>query len=729
MYDFTVAAESNPYLADLSLDNTTPTRHSELHPLYTSDHSSSGYSQATANLLAVSALRALGRLGGYMLGDLATPTNEYATTALSKLLTAPLAKLLRYKNPKDLLLALNENVEKCSKFWNVGMRNELLEFVNRIDSERGSGVRNDDLAPASSFHFSALKDEIMIGGVYIRIFVKQAEISDVEDPYKFCRDLLQFVSNALAGVREDDGSSFTSILESLPGAVIDALKVLASSNLFIAEELIRMESSVSTVFRLLDVRFPSEILEPTVLLFRRLCLNSDFVSTSARQYPNCAQTLIRFLCLGTGQVAAEAWLAVESFVSNFDGSDVFLQFDGTLYLLGIIFGSLGYCHLHTHRLKAVALLSKLMLNPVKGSEAATSLRRFIPEPLVRLLKGRAAEATLKVFDSVSETPELFWTLKMREEARSAVRELLHFDGDSHAGFLRRLALPPSYSIFYAELADEIYIGGVYIRLYLKQRTYRLQNPVFFLEQLLVVWESAFNSQVPQSSAANGDYNSSHSELILGKEDFLGMLTSCIICVMSTEDGISDHLFSWGLDHRLFSLMATALSTDKRGVPLVSALRLVKELVSVRGSHINNTVANAETSIIFTLMNALKASNDPSSLEVHKDAVLTAEILKIIFQHAMYPTLDALVNDAITAKLPEFILDNILAAELTHVRNYSALRINAVETLKAMCECDEYADLLISLLSSRKIWNKYRSQSQDLFISVIVAYKACCSLFI
>jgi hypothetical protein len=55
------------------------------------------------------------------------------------LLTAPLAKLLRNRRPRELLTSLNENIEKPTKIWNIGMRKEILAFVLKTDQEREPG--------------------------------------------------------------------------------------------------------------------------------------------------------------------------------------------------------------------------------------------------------------------------------------------------------------------------------------------------------------------------------------------------------------------------------------------------------------------------------------------------------------------------------------------------------------------------------------------------------------
>jgi hypothetical protein len=98
-----------------------------------SDESLRGiYCQNSSNMHAVLAAKALGRLAGVMFHDLASPPNQPLITALSQLLTLPISKLLRNRRPWDLLVALNQNVERTTMIWNLSMRRELLSFVLQV---------------------------------------------------------------------------------------------------------------------------------------------------------------------------------------------------------------------------------------------------------------------------------------------------------------------------------------------------------------------------------------------------------------------------------------------------------------------------------------------------------------------------------------------------------------------------------------------------------------------
>ena len=644
-----------------------------------------------------------------------SPPNNEVQSALRNLLTEPLAKLLRNEDPGELLLALNENVEKCNKIWNLSMRQELLEFVRRINNQRTPGFVENDLNVASNFYFTRTRDEIMLGGIYVRVFVKTAEIAEIENPSLLCKELLYFLNSCLMDSSDDNSLVFENENSSFPVIVVEALNILACSRQYIIDDIIDFEDGIITLFRLLDVRLKPEVLDPLCQLLKRLCTSSEFVK-AATSKNGCTWRLIRYLCLCSGSSSTDAWNAAEGFISTVEGLEAFIESHGIVYMIGIIFGSLGYCHAYTNRVRAVGIISKLMWNPLKGSTAAAILRRFIPEPLVRLLKSKALDATLKVLDTISETPELIWTHDMKDELRTAVNTLLSHEGDAHYGFGRPIILAPDFAVVYKNLRGELYVGEVYIRLYLKQRTFRLTNPVHFLEQLVVVWENSFNNQVPLSRDNILNPSTNSTDLVLGNEDFLSLLTSSIICVLSTEADTLDHLISWGLDHRLFEFLQRAIDTSRRGVPMVCILRLLKWIVG-SSSALTHLCANMDCKVVLNLLRESMRNDLNSANKLQYDAVIAAEVMKIIFHTASFPIIDILVREAINVQIPEFILDDVLSSNIEYVRNPNNLRIYCVDTLKAMYEASGSTPHLQDLLNGHKAWRRYRTQSHDLFLVV------------
>ena len=86
------------------------------------------------------------------------------------------------------------------------------------------------------------------------------------------------------------------------------------------------------------------------------------------------------------------------------------------------------------------------------------------------------------FTTECRTPELIWNDEMALQFRQAVGEqldLLHTRQleDSTA----RLELDPAHQVEYSALDDEIYIGGIYVRLFLQNPQFDIRRPEKFIE--------------------------------------------------------------------------------------------------------------------------------------------------------------------------------------------------------------------------------------------------------
>ncbi len=311
---------------------------------------------------------------------------------------------------------------------------------------------------------------------------------------------------------------------------------------------------------------------------------------------------------------------------------------------------------------------------------------------------------------------------MQNELRTALSALL---GSTSEAFNKPIEISVDYTVAYRQLTNEIYIGGVYIRLFLKQPTFRLSNPVFFLEKLIEFWENSFNTQVPSDAKKTSYEKDSYDSkaLVLGKEDFISLMTSCIVCVIKGEQSVIDHLLSWGFIHTMTELLSRALDGDRRGTPAISIARMLHLLVQ-RVDVIEN-LASAPADIIKQLTRLLDAGNvllgrPGSTPALPAEAALIVELLKKIFQCTASRSLPLFVQAAMNSNLINYVLDHVIGATkemLSEVRNTSALRIHAVDLLKAIIAADDFnAATLQLLLDSHPNWSEYKDQSHDLFIT-------------
>jgi hypothetical protein len=154
--------------------------------------------QRAANLHAKLAVRTLARLGGYLEGDLASPKNTLVRRCAAALLTPPLAKRLARPSSDPLLRILNGSEESSTVIWTPGMRKELITFLGAAleHLSRSGGVA--DMAPAAGLRYSALKEELRLAGIYVRLYVAEPGVA-LEDPYALVVGLLAHVAFSRAG--------------------------------------------------------------------------------------------------------------------------------------------------------------------------------------------------------------------------------------------------------------------------------------------------------------------------------------------------------------------------------------------------------------------------------------------------------------------------------------------------------------------------------------------------
>ncbi|CAM9130814.1 unnamed protein product, partial [Ectocarpus fasciculatus] len=597
------------------------------------------FNQHAANMHAALAAKALGRMGGFMFDELASEKQEPLVICLQKLFTVPIAKLFRNRRPQELLNALNENVEKPTKIWNVGMRSELLTFLLRTDKERIPGSNEEDTKYTDTFAYSNLTEELCLCGVYVRVFNKNGDISDIDDPSVFTKELITYLWNNVIGPQATYDENDV-VQKSHVDYVTEAIKTMAANHDYTAGDIVEVAHGIDVVFSLIHNQSYFNMFAFGVELMVSLCVLPEFVNAVIEYKYKRLWIMVKALCLLDHPSVPRLWAAAENVASTPDGLQALIDNGAILKMLGIIFGVPGYNIAFQNRLAANTILAKFLWNPIKGSDAAFILRRFLPEPVVLLLRSRAGQASLQALDETTENPELIWTKEMQGELRDAAAKLSEEAAleivQTDDSFREAIDLPLDYYVKYRQLEHEMFIGGVYVRLYLKQPTFRLSNPVLFTEKLVEYWDSSFEIQVPDPNVPRRTMASDAGDaksIVLGKEDFFSLVSSCIVCVLKGEPAILEHILSWGIVHHYVVLLARAVSTGKKGSPMVCIIRILRQLIDKPAVVYN--IASSSVDPIKWLMLAMVAEGtggvEPGGPKnLHKESTICCEVLKKIF---------------------------------------------------------------------------------------------------
>ncbi|GLC44152.1 hypothetical protein PLESTM_001561500 [Pleodorina starrii] len=636
---------------------------------------------AARSLHAVLAAQALSRLAGLLPAPHTTPACAPARAALAALLTEPLASRLSEPDPRPLLGLLGGTHETCRVIWNPAMRQELLTFLEQSTHTAttptaathdliGDLMGLTDLASASasasaasgaasgevgadavsrlcSFSHTSLAGELVVGGVFVRVFNERpSELPP--DPPAFCKALVRFLFDALLPLPP-------AILPP-PASLPPLLAVLAATARLLDSEP-----------RLLGVLASRSALSPFVACLQPAAYAALTTNPQPQPQPPTAEAAVaeqqkRGSSGGgdgggdrpVGQSApsglASAWywadrLAVagmallsraaqhgaclEAFADEHCGRLLFwllhrppslealaaalrllravagqapaagvaaLQ-GGWLYLLEVLLhrGTWPWqqqTQTQTHqalqtqsqsqtqtqqtevqvqaqaqrmaagmggvgggggkgaaeeaaeaaaadeaRCEAAALLGRLMAHPTHGSLVRLSLQRLLPPGLVAAIAEGPPGVVLQALTQRVETPECIWDGEMASNAATQVAVLASELRARQAEGQYDWALPPGTAVQYDKLRGELFVGGAYVRLFLKSPQHPLRHPAKFGEGLL-------ERYLAELSGPSRD------------TDLLVLLAAALVALLRSHSLLSEQLCRGGYVSKLLSQLGT-----------------------------------------------------------------------------------------------------------------------------------------------------------------------------
>lgn len=629
-------------------------------------------SQAASNTHARLSARALGMLCGVLKHPgLEAPCNEALYAAVSKLLTPPLARMLRNKRTGNLLRALNSNIESPVRIWNVKMRNELSAFVlareNERPEERCHSLDDQLRIVNTSFEYATLKNEITIGGVYLRVFNgaggDRGSLNEIPSLSSFAKNLFNFIARCLNESQKGTENWAPLVEYKIEDSVDEPLLCSIEDPKFeMALHALRVIMRVDGMID--DIMFDNECHGPSILLtllelpqeskaFGVGCEILAMVSPKQAFADAVASqgTLWRLLHVlqrhdansdrDTGDATEsqalavrqqKGWSLLEALSSSPSIASQLIQGSGWIELLGIVAGYSGFTKTWTSRQGAAKALSRLLWDPSTGPLASALVQRLLPNALAVVLKEEGPDSMLRIFDGESETPELIWGSEMRSELRLALAEKLdeRFSGSFDT---QKYDLPPGFRVQYRKLEDELYLGGVYVRLYLKEPTFNLRDPTTFLKHVLQRWThemELFTLQKGETGDDEAPPEDSH-QVVTASQDKLELVTSATVYLCKVRANLCDKLAEWGYITKSVAFMKDVLIAEMIGAPLLSIIRLLHvasnrmpnvEMIAVAGS------GSGFDGIVDYTMQAIGSDS------LHPDCAFIVEMLKKVFKLAL-----------------------------------------------------------------------------------------------
>ncbi|AQL05340.1 DnaJ homolog subfamily C GRV2, partial [Zea mays] len=721
--------------------------------------------QIAKNLHAVHATQALSKLCGLSGDDILYPDNKPAYNALKALLTPKLADMLRNHPPKELLSNLNSNLESPEIIWNSSTRGELLKFVDQQRASQGPDG-SYDLTESHSFTYEALSKELNVGNVYLRVYNNQPDF-EISDQEEFCIALLKFIVElvlqwnsinletihqhgsvteaSMSGNDEVSDSTIEGKMDNSSGkqstdgdseviinlqSGLTSLQNLLTSNPGLAAVFASKERLIP-LFECLALHVPSESTSPQICL-SVLSLLTKHASCLEAMVAERMSLILLFQILHCNPPCRDGALAVlYSLASTPELAWAAAKHGGVVYILELMLPLQEEIPVQ-QRAVAASLLGKLVGQPMHGPRVAITLARFLPDGLVSAIKDGPGEAVVSSLELTTETPELVWTPAM---AASLSAQLATMASDLYQEQMKGRVVDwdvPEQASGQHVMKDEPQVGGIYVRLFLKDPKFPLRNPKRFLEGLL--------DQYVSSVAAT------HHEAIATDPELPLLLSAALVSLLRVHPVLADHVGYLGYVPKLVAAMAYEGQRETMASGQASSGSQAEPGEHDNSSHSEATVQTPQERVRLSCLRVLHqlassttcaeamASTSAGTPQVipllmkaigwQGGSILALETLKRVVG-AGNRARDALVAQGLKVGLVEVLLGILdwRAGGRQGLRNKmkwneseaSIGRVLAVEVLHAFATEGAHCARVREVLNSSDVWSAYKDQKHDLFL--------------
>lgn len=628
--------------------------------------------QKTANNLAKLSVKALARMGGYLVGELATPENPAVKKSLAALLTPYVARKLSKDNPHEMLKLLNSNTENPYLIWDNSTRAELSDFLEKNQELRTRDQQ--DAAYGSEFVFSAHAKELIVGEIFVRVYNEQPSFP-LEEPQKFGEALIdylgsqaQYLHSLMALTASEIDTSKTGAhnarLEKI-GLALEALRNVIKGNPGVETRCI---GHFKLLFSLLRLTGAEKLQKLALEVVASVTGNGKCIANIADA------DVLAYLLLTLHTLPSSCVLVLDTLYALMSNTKVVkeaMNKGALVYLLDLFCNSTN----PQVRSRTAELFAKMMSDKLIGPKVRIVLSKFLPSIFMDAMRD-SPEASVQMFEANHENPELIWNDDAREKVSITTKELKHKHyqiqkDDPYATW----RLPDNFVITLDDVVEEFVVGGVFLRLFVSQPNWVLRKPKEFMVSLM----DKFISLTTKPNMNN---------------EQLEMVTQAIVSFFNAQPPLLDQVPALGHIPQIFQVMASS----NNSVPKY-ALQVIHVLA-------NNELcvrSMAQTDGIRLMIVAMRSREDAMGL--------AAETLNRMFEKNH----TELVAQALRVDLVKFLL-TILDSPLTGVKNASGTKAQIVKALKAMLKDLNYGEQVNQILEASPIWSSFRDQKHDLFLS-------------
>jgi DnaJ family protein C protein 13 len=331
-----------------------------------------------------------------------------------------------------------------------------------------------------------------------------------------------------------------------------------------------------------------------------------------------------------------------------------------------------------------------------------------------------------------------WDSRMAGQAAAEVAQLAAAIRKQHAAHSYDWSPAASYQLQYDSLRGEVYVGGVYVRLFLKNPKYAVRDPVKFAEALVERY-----LQELTAAAAGGKGAAAALDRCL-------LLSAAAVALLQGHGLLADHVAQLGYSGRLLGLLAGRTAR----IPAVqqqqgqqqqqqaapdelggSILRLLHQLAASPGASEGLAIAtgaplvptlvtamawghSANILVLETLKRALGLGNRQRDLLVGQ-AVQVGLTQKLL---AMLDWRSSRVSSSGNGSAAGAAVDSPgqpgaagSSATQAQEQEQAVERTLAVDVLRLLAEDGAYASQVNALLGNSPVWAAYRDQRHDMFL--------------
>lgn len=290
------------------------------------------------------------------------------------------------------------------------------------------------------------------------------------------------------------------------------------------------------------------------------------------------------------------------------------------------------------------------------------------------------------------------------------------------------------------------MAGVYLRHYLKDPKYALREPRQFLDELMRLFigkaghraekvttaknESSEDRQTRDEAPAIGDGFVDTKQMVLHSKDdpLLTPVASAIVCLLKVRENLLRHVGDLGYAPQVVMILSDVSLKAPQDVVSVSCIRLLHQFAESRA--VVHSIAKANIPVVLPILQTLKP--------LHSEGAFTLEMLKKILSANTSREVvgmpqegelgganrseSSLIAEALKSECDLIsFLTEILEAKADGIsslmtEDYNIAKVHAIDTVKAMQKDSRYGPMVMKSLANSDVWEEYRDQNHDLFVS-------------